>query len=265
MVRSRLRVRPGLPGCSLVLALVLAVVGLLSFAGAAEAANTRVSITDFRWSQDPTIDLGERVIWDWLGPDTAHSVTGRGPGGRQVDSDPATSFPQHRVGDSFEVSFDQPGTFTFACKIHSAVRGTVTVSDIPGDPGSDPGPQPPLFFDDRPPFLSEVTPKQTRLGPRGRGGGLSFGVDERATADLEYWRLPVPGSPGAPRFAGISVWRTFIGFNRFRYASRTKAFPARPGRYEARLRVTDPSGNITGPVTFRFEIRAPKKAGATAS
>jgi hypothetical protein len=63
-----------------VVALVLTVVGLSVFAGGADAANTRVSVGNFVWSKDPEIDLGEKVIWDWIGPDTAHSITGTGPG-----------------------------------------------------------------------------------------------------------------------------------------------------------------------------------------
>lgn len=257
MVHCRLRGRFGLAVHFVVMVLALTLVGLSVLAGTAESANTRVSITDFRWSQNPSIDLGERVIWDWLGPDTAHSVTGQGPSGRFVDSDPDSPFPKHRAGDTFELEFDEPGTFTFACKIHPVVRGTVSVSDLPGDPNSDPGLQPPLFIDDQPPFLSEVTPQPTRLGFRGRGGGLRFAVDERATADLEYWRLPPRRSGQRPRFAGFSVWPTFIGYNRVRYAARTTNFLARPGLYQARFRVTDDDGNIAGPVTFRFEIAAP--------
>lgn len=55
---------------------------LLLFASSdeADAANTRVGISGFAWSKQPSIDLGESITWDWLGPDTAHSVTGTGPG-----------------------------------------------------------------------------------------------------------------------------------------------------------------------------------------
>jgi plastocyanin len=248
----RTRICPGL------IAIVLVVAGLSVAAGDAGAANTRVSITDFSWSKNPEIDLGERVTWDWLGPDLAHSVTGQGPNGF-VDSDPGVSMPSHRAGHTFTVEFDQPGTYSFACKIHPIVRGTVTVSDTPGDPESDPGPQPPLNIDDEPPFLTDVAPRTTRLGPRGRGAGFRFAVDEVATADLEYWRITGKGFSRKVRFAGFSRWRTYIGYNDVRYGARTANFAARPGRYLARLRVTDDWNNIAGPVEFRFEITKPRK------
>ncbi len=39
--------------------------------------NTRVSIANYAWSNPAVhINLGEKVTWDWLGPDLAHSVTG---------------------------------------------------------------------------------------------------------------------------------------------------------------------------------------------
>lgn len=229
-----------------------------------EAANTRVSISNFAWSKDPEIDLGESVTWDWLGPDTTHSVTGTGPGGLLIDSDLGSSFPRHAPGDTFAVSFSEAGSFTFACKIHSAVRGTVSVSNMPGDPDSDPGPQPPVFFDGEAPDLREARLSQTILGPGGKGTGLVFAVDERATADADYFRLVERGRGTVRKFAGFGVWKTFIGYNRVRFAARTKSFRARPGRYVALLRVTDDSNNASRPVPLRFDIRKPARPGGRA-
>jgi plastocyanin len=241
--------------------LLLAVVAILSLSvERAGADSTRVSITDFAWSKDPEIDLGESVIWDWLGPDTAHSVTGTGPGGVSIDSDPGSPFPDHRPGDTFTAAFDQPGQFTFACKIHSIVRGTVTVSDQPGDPDSDPGPQPPILFDQVAPDVREVRILRTTLGFRGRGTAIRFSSDERATADVEYFRLVRTGGWTVERFAGYDSWSGFIGYNAFPFARRSARFAARPGRYLARLRVADESGNSTRAFPLRFEIKAkPKK------
>ena len=114
----------------------------------AAAGNTRVSIANYAWSNPQVhIDLGEKVTWDWLGPDLAHSVTGDLAQRLQWDSDPGTDAPAHRAGDTFTLQFNQPGTYVFQCKLHSFVRGEVIVSDAPGDPNSDPGPQPPLNID----------------------------------------------------------------------------------------------------------------------
>ena len=250
-----------LRGICLAPVVLLVVVAALSLsADRAGAANTRVSIADFAWSSEPEIDLGESVTWDWIGPDTAHSVTGRGPGGVWIDSDPDDPFPDRLPGDSFTVAFDQPGQFTFACKIHPIVRGTVTVSGEPGDPDSDPGPQPAISFDRVAPDVREVRILQTRLGFRGRGTALRFSSDERATADVEYFRLVRKRGWTAERFAGYDTWTGFVGFNAFPFARKSPRFAARPGRYLARLRVSDQSGNATRAFPIRFEIKAkPKK------
>lgn len=253
---------PGRPTCPALLALLVTVLGLSLLADDAGAANTRVSIGDFQWSKDPEIDLGEKVIWHWVGPDTAHSVTGRGPGGVLVDSDPMITSPNHPIGDTFEYTFDQPGTYSLACKLHGSVRGTVSVSEEIGDPDSDPGPSPEVFWDEEPPQLDEVFVLGSSLGSRGLGGKLSFAVSEFGLADAEYYRMVRQGKGKRARlvrrFTGYSEWPTYIGYNVVRYGARSSTFPAQPGPYVGLLRVTDGSGNIAGPVEFRFEIAKPK-------
>ena len=92
---------------------------------AADAANRRISISNYQWSDDDLhLDLGEHVTWYWTGPDTMHSITGQPPNATQWDSDPGT-LPQHNIGDDYQLSFDQPGIYHFQCKIHSLVAGTV--------------------------------------------------------------------------------------------------------------------------------------------
>ena len=247
-------------GICLVPFLLLVVVAILSFTtDRAGAANTRVSIANFAWSNEPAIDLGESVTWDWIGPDTSHSVTGTGPRGVFIDSDPGNPFPDHLPGHTFTVAFDQPGQFTFACKIHSIVRGTVTVSDQPGDPNSDPGPQPPINFDRVAPDVRDVRILRTTLGFRGRGTALRYSSDEQATADVEYFRLVRRDGWTKERFAGYDTWTGFVGFNAFPFARKGSRFEARPGRYLARLRVSDQSGNTTQAFPLRFEIKAKPK------
>lgn len=228
-------------------------------AGPASAANTRVSITDFRWSQTPTIDLGETVTWDWLGPDTQHSVTGQAPNAVQWDSDPQSSMPIHTPGDSYSVTFDQPGTYLFVCKLHSSVRGTVTVTDQPGDPNSDPGPQPPVDFDYTAPSMDEIDLDPDVFGPKGKGTRLEFALDERGVADADYYKLVKRGKKRVRKYMGYSRWNVHIGFNHVRFASRSATFKAKPGKYEALLRATDEKFNISDPVPIRFEIKGKKK------
>jgi plastocyanin len=231
--------------------LAVALVPALGMASCASAANTRVSIADYAWSNPAVqVDLGEKVTWDWLGPDLAHSVTGISANDLQWDSDPTTDAPSHRPGDSFTIQFTQPGIYQFQCKLHAFVRGEVVVSETPGDPNSDPGPRAPLNLDVKRPTLGGV-----RLRPpsfRGRNGTtMTAAVSERGTLDGEYYLL----RPGGRRtYNGYKVWKTFIGLNRFALGARWKHFKARPGRYEVVLRASDQSNNPSKPVAKRFTI-----------
>jgi plastocyanin len=231
------------------LALTAALTLLLS--GVAAASNTRVSIANYAWSKPAVqINLGEKVTWDWLGPDLAHSVTGISPNDLQWDSDPGTDAPDLRAGDSFTLQFNQPGTYLFQCKLHSVVRGEVIVSATPGDPNSDPGPQAPLNVDVKPPTLGGVTLKKQKV--RGtKGIGFSAQISDRGSLDAEYYRL---NSKGKRVYNGYKTWKAFIGVNHLTLAARWKHFRARPGRYETVLRATDSSANVSKPVKKRFTI-----------
>jgi plastocyanin len=222
-------------------------------APAASATNTRVSIANYAWSNPAVqIDLGEKVTWDWLGPDLAHSVTGISADDLQWDSDPGTDAPYHQPGDSFTLQFNQPGVYLFQCKLHAFVRGEVIVSDVPGDPNSDPGPQAPLNIDVTPPTLGGIELKRSSF--RGENGTQTrANISERGSLDAEYYRL---GPRGKRTYDGYRTWRAFIGINRFALGARWKHFKARPGRYEALLRATDTSANVSKPVTKRFTIRS---------
>ena len=104
------RCLPALAGLLVALALLPSI---------AAADSHRVAIGDYRWSQpEVNVDLGQHVTWYWVGPDTIHSVTGISANDKGEDSDPQTSFPQHKPGDSFQLSFNSPGTYLFQCKLH---------------------------------------------------------------------------------------------------------------------------------------------------
>jgi plastocyanin len=232
---------------------LLALTGSLSLllTGIASASNTRVSIADYRWSNPALqIDLGEKVTWDWLGPDLAHSVTGISANALQWDSDPGTDAPAHRAGDSFTLQFNQPGAYLFQCKLHSFVRGEVIVSSVPGDPNSDPGPQPPLNIDLTPPTLGGISLRAKRFKGT-KGVALSAQISDRGILDAEYYRF---NSKGKRVYNGYKTWTTFIGINRIALGGRWKHFRAKPGSYEAVLRATDSSENVSKPVKKRFTI-----------
>ena len=230
---------------------VCAVVAGLVAAPAASATNTRVSIANYAWSNPAVqINLGEKVTWDWLGPDLAHSVTGISSNDLQWDSDPGTDAPYHQPGDSFTLQFNTPGAYLFQCKLHAFVRGEVIVSDLPGEPNSDPGPQAPLNIDVTPPTLGGIKLKRSSF--RGRNGTrTSASISERGSLDAEYYRLD---SKGKRTYNGYETWSAFIGINHLALGARWKHFKARPGRYEAVLRATDTSANVSKSVTKRFTI-----------
>lgn len=237
---------PRLLSCAATAALALTLL-----APAAAANNTRVSIANYAWSNPEVhVNLDEKVTWDWLGPDLAHSVTGISANDLQWDSDPGTDAPSHRAGDSYTLQFTQPGVYFFQCKLHAFVRGEVVVSDVPGDPNSDPGPQPPLNIDVKPPTLGSVSLAKPQVKGT-KGIAFSAQVSERGTLDAEYYRL---NSKGRRVYNGYKTWDTFIGINRLKLGARWKHFRARPGRYEAVLRATDTSANVSKPVKKHFTI-----------
>jgi len=216
-----------------------------------DAANTRVSIANYAWSKPRVeVNLGEKVTWDWLGPDLAHSVTGISANDLQWDSDPGTDSPSHQPGDTFTLQFDQPGEYFFQCKLHAAVRGEVIVSDVPGDPGSDPGPQPPLNVDLQPPTLGSASLAKTSTKGH-KGIAFSAQLNERGKLDAEYYRF---NSKGKRVYNGFDRWKTFIGINHLRLGARWKHFRARPGRYLAVLRASDEAANESKPLRKRFTI-----------
>lgn len=217
----------------------------------AEAANTRVSIANYAWSQPRVrVDLGETVTWDWLGPDLAHSVTGISANDLQWDSDPGTDAPAHRAGDTYTLQFTQPGEYLFQCKLHAAVRGEVIVSGVPGNPNGDPGPQPPLNLDLKAPTLGSVSMRKREASGR---GGLAFSVQvsERGSIDAEYYRF---NSKGRRAYNGFEAWKAFIGINHLWLGARDKHFRARPGRYLAVLRASDEAANESKPLRLGFTI-----------
>jgi plastocyanin len=233
----------GITTFSLVLVLAAAL------APAAIAANTRVSIAYYKWSQrEVQIDLGEKVTWDWIGPDLAHSVTGISSNALQWDSDPRTDAPFHRPGYSYTLQFEQPGTYVFQCKLHPAVRGEVIVSSTPGDPSSDPGPQPPLNIDVTRPVMSVKLEAHEVRGTA--GAALSARLSEKGRLEAQYYRL----SGGKRGYSGYATWKVKAGANRLRLGARRRHFEAQPGRYEAVLRATDAAANESKPVKVRFSL-----------
>jgi plastocyanin len=232
LIRGRLRAA-ALSGLALALALLVA--------PSAWGANRRVAISHYQWSRPQIqLDLGEHVTWYWVGPDTMHSVTG--------------SSPRHSIGDSFQLTFNTPGTYDFQCKLHPTVRGTVHVSSVPGDPTTEVDPVPKSHVDLTAPYVDGLSLRSSTFARQGTA--LRFGIDERATVDAEYYRLASRRHrPPRRRFAGWQQWHAHVGYNDARFANRGRHFRPVPGRYVATLRFTDASNNTARPRHLHFTIR----------
>jgi plastocyanin len=242
----------------LVRVLPLLAAGALLVPAAASAENRRISISNYAWSdQDFTIDRGEHVSWYWIGPDTMHSITGDSPDAKGIDSDPQTNQPQHKIGDTFRVDFDNPGIYSFRCKLHSTVNGTVTVSSTPGDPITEPDPIPRSKVDLEAPNLRDLRLGSTTV--RRKGTSMKYSINERARIEIEYLRSK---RRGGRQFAGYARYKGgHIGANGLRFGIRRTNFPARPGRYLAKVRAIDKAANATRPFKLRFRIvRAKNRA-----
>jgi plastocyanin len=90
-----------------------------SSGGGGGAAGSAVAVKDF--SFDPatlTARVGQEITWTNEGNAT-HSVTFDAGG---IDSGSLTS------GQTFKQTFDAAGSFTYHCKFHSSMQGTITVT-----------------------------------------------------------------------------------------------------------------------------------------
>ena len=222
----------------------------LSAAPVAAAADAKVAIGHYRWTPDVVhIDLGQRVTWYWVGPDTMHSVTGISADDLGIDSDPGSAVPHHKLGDTFSVNFTQPGTYLFQCKMHPIVRGEVIVSDVPGSPLDDPEPDPLLNLHLTKPHVSAIHLRPARFGTAGTT--IHYSLDDRSSIDAEIWH-DVRGHRG--RYAGWQQFHGHIGFNFARFAAHGRHFRPRPGHYLAFLTPTDEDHNVGPTRRIAFTI-----------
>ena len=232
-------------------ALAVVLVLVLALAAPSLAANRRISISHYPGS-DPNgqINLGAHVTWYWIGPDTMHSITGSGANDASVDSDPGSDTPRHDIGDSFKVDFDTPGVYSFHCKLHPFVKGTVTVSAVPGDPSAEPDPVPRSHVDLTPPYVDGLHLAKRSFGRSGTT--LHYGSDEPASLDAEIYRV----GRRHLHYAGWRVWKAgHVGYNRVPFGGPSPHFKGQAGTYKAFIRATDASHNESRAHRLRFTIR----------
>lgn len=100
--------------------------GTLVSAAAAQDHETReVPIEGFAFPAVIAVDVGTVVRWQNLDP-APHTVTA---------SDGAFDSGQVQAGGSFELTFDAPGEYAYACLIHPSMTGTISVGPV-GDPAT---------------------------------------------------------------------------------------------------------------------------------
>ncbi len=192
-----------------------------------------------------TIAESDFVLYDWGGPDTNHSVTADADQAMAFDSDPGKSANDvsHPVNDGFSVRFDKAGTYTFHCKVHSFMKGTIEVLAPP--PGSAPGPV-------VKPTLSNVRVRRAAACSSCRRVAVivRFTVNEAVSMRATLRRLA--GARPAGRILKEIDFSGPPGANR----KRLDLGRRRRGAYQLRLVAIDQStGTATKPAVARVVVR----------
>ena len=204
---------------------LVALIAWASIATGAVAANQTISVGNNKTlspnSGSATINLGETVTWQWVGPDTGHIIESAPPPQVELwDSDPGTGqVANHNFGDTFAHAFTHVGAFDYHCRIHpDKMFGTITVTD----PG-------------RPTAAFTMTPSAATVGQRvdfdGMGSNDPNGI-------IVAWDWDLDGN-GTFETSGATPNRTY----------------ALPGTIMVQLRVTDNS-NTTNIVTQALVLSA---------
>jgi plastocyanin len=202
----------------------------------------QVAVAQFKYEPgDASIVVGDSVLWNWNGPDTNHSVTADDGQVMNFDSDGGKSASQvsHPTGDGFGVTFQTAGAFSYHCKVHSFMHGTVSVSPAP--PGTPPPPPP-----DAAPTLSKVSVKPKRFCTRCAKPGTTV----RFTLDF-------PASVRALlRRRGKTVKEIDFAAPPGESTKKLKFRKLRDGKYVLRLVALDnTSGKASKPVDTAVRVR----------
>jgi plastocyanin len=130
------------------------------------AGDPAVTIADFHFTPGATtVHVGETVTWTNDGP-SSHTATARNGG---FDTGVLAK------GASASHTFTQPGTYTYYCKIHPFMHGTIVVlaSNSPGTTPKASTPAP-----------SATTPASSSTTPTGSSSGPAAGSSRAATPTL---------------------------------------------------------------------------------
>jgi len=106
-----------------------------------------VNVGQFKYApQVVNVVEGDYVFWAWSESDTNHTVTADSGQSMTFDSDPGktSSEVSHKTGDGFSAQFKKAGTYTYHCKVHSFMTGTVNVAALPDSSKPQPATKPVL-------------------------------------------------------------------------------------------------------------------------
>ncbi len=172
------------------------------------------------------VAIGDTVIWTWQGSVFRnHSVTADPGQVEEFDSDPAgpPTTATHPPGDGFVHTFSHEGTFTYFCRTHPAMRGSVEVITLP----------------------SQGRPPRIR-GLRIEGALATYRLSRSAAVVA---RIARPPSAGGRVVESLSK-RGRPGKNTLRIPRADLA----PGRYELRLIAYDSADRPSNEVSARFRV-----------
>jgi plastocyanin len=201
--------------------------------------------SDSRWTPNAiTVKVNEPVRWTFDGTSLAHNV-------RSTSVNWAFESQIGVAGPPATHSFAAPGTYTYVCRLHAAMTGTVTVTDATGA-APPPPPPPPLseqpFANDAPALntferIDGVAPvlRAVKVRRVARGARVRFRASEAGRATLTLKRA---GRTAKRRTAHVR-----------KGANSVTLRGVKAGAYRVELRVRDLSGNAARVKRARVTVR----------
>ena len=178
---------------------------------------------------------GDVVNWVWDGPDTNHTVTADPGQAMKFDSDPGVpaGSVQHSEGDNYFTAFHRAGRFTYSCRVHPFMRGTIVVRD----------PFKPVFS------RFAVRPRRFCTAPGCRQGRLRILISESAVLRGRVQRRTQNGFRNVRR----------VGPLQLRFGRSSRRLPVAglaTGSYRVAAVAIDSAGNRSKQVRAGFTVVA---------
>jgi plastocyanin len=218
---------------------VLATVALA--AAPAVAAPATVDVRDGSFAPgDVTIAAGETVTWSWSG--SGHDV--------KLSGAEAFTTAFNDAGATYVHRFTTPGTYSYVCEAHAAMKGRVVVTAAAGAPAAAAAPAPAPA-----PVPAGPAPRVAALRTSPTGALVRFTLNSPATvrADVARW------TPGGWRHVARTEVRRTAG----RTVLRWTTGPIARGRYRVAVVAVDAAGRRSPAAGHRFRVRRAVPAAAS--